>query len=152
MPGHDRTAGAKARHQRGFSRARAALLCPRRPDTGEAGSHQPSSNAIKYNRAGGTVIVDCVASTPGRIRIGVTDTGEGLTQDKLAQLFQPFNRLGQEAKVEEGTGIGLVVAKRLIELMGGVIGAESTVGKGSVFWIEVSLTAEPQPVASAAEP
>jgi PAS domain S-box-containing protein len=110
------------------------------------------SNAIKYNRAGGTVIVDCVASTPGRIRIGVTDTGEGLTQDKLAQLFQPFNRLGQEANVEEGTGIGLVVAKRLIELMGGVIGAESTVGKGSVFWIEVSLTAEPQPAAGATEP
>jgi PAS domain S-box-containing protein len=110
------------------------------------------SNAIKYNRAGGTVIVDCVASTPGRIRIGVTDTGEGLTQDKLAQLFQPFNRLGQEANVEEGTGIGLVVAKRLIELMGGDIGAESTVGNGSVFWIEMSLTAEPQPVASAAEP
>jgi PAS domain S-box-containing protein len=110
------------------------------------------SNAIKYNRAGGTVIVDCAASTPGRIRIGVTDTGEGLTQEELAQLFQPFNRLGQEANAEEGTGIGLVVAKRLIELMGGVIGAESTVGKGSVFWIEVSLTAEPQPAASATDP
>jgi CheY-like chemotaxis protein len=75
-----------------------------------------------------------------------------LTQDKLAQLFQPFNRLGQEAKVEEGTGIGLVVAKRLIELMGGDIGAESTVGSGSVFWIEMSLASEPEPVFSAAEP
>jgi PAS domain S-box-containing protein len=110
------------------------------------------SNAIKYNQVGGTVGVDCIARTPGRIRIGVTDSGEGLTQDELAQLFQPFNRLGQEAKVEEGTGIGLVVAKRLIELMGGVIGAESTVGKGSVFWIEVSLTAEPQPIVGATEP
>jgi len=107
------------------------------------------SNAIKYNKAGGTVVVDCIASTPGRIRICVTDTGEGLTPDKLTQLFQPFNRLGQEANVEEGTGIGLVVSKRLIELMGGVIGVESTVGKGSVFWIELNLTAEPQRAAGA---
>ena len=99
------------------------------------------SNAIKYNKVGGTVVVDCIASTPGRIRICVKDTGEGLTPDKLAQLFQPFNRLGQEANAEEGTGIGLVVCKRLVELMGGVIGVESTVGKGSVFWIELDLTA-----------
>jgi signal transduction histidine kinase/ActR/RegA family two-component response regulator len=101
------------------------------------------SNAIKYNNAGGTVVVDCIASTRGRIRICVADTGEGLTPDQLTQLFQPFNRLGQEANTEEGTGIGLVVAKRLIELMGGVIGAQSTIGKGSVFWIEMNLTAEP---------
>jgi signal transduction histidine kinase len=87
------------------------------------------SNAIKYNNVGGTVVVDCVASTPGRIRICVKDTGEGLTPDQMTQLFQPFNRLGQEANGEEGTGIGLVVCKRLIELMGGVIGAESTVGR-----------------------
>ena len=56
---------------------------------------------------------------------------------KLAQLFQPFNRLGQEAGGEEGTGIGLVVTKRLVELMGGAIGVDSTVGAGSVFWIEL---------------
>ncbi|MBK8738870.1 MAG: PAS domain S-box protein [Betaproteobacteria bacterium] len=110
------------------------------------------SNAIKYNKVGGTVVVDCIASGPGRIRICVKDTGEGLTPDKLSQLFQPFNRLGQEANNEEGTGIGLVVCKRLIELMGGAIGAESTVGKGSTFWIEMSLTAVPQPAAGAAEP
>ena len=109
------------------------------------------SNAIKYNKVGGTVVVDCIASTPGRIRICVKDTGEGLTPDKLTQLFQPFNRLGQEANVEEGTGIGLVVSKRLVELMGGVIGVESTVGEGSVFWIELNLTAERQPAAGAAE-
>jgi len=110
------------------------------------------SNAVKYNKVGGSVVVDYTASTPGRIRICVKDTGGGLTPDKLTQLFQPFNRLGQEASAEEGTGIGLVVCKRLIELMGGVIGVESTVGKGSVFWIEMNLTAEPQPAAGAAEP
>jgi CheY-like chemotaxis protein len=82
----------------------------------------------------------------------VRDTGEGLSPEKLAQLFQPFNRLGQEASAEEGTGIGLVVSKRLVELMGGEIGVESTVGVGSVFWIELNLAAEPQPVVGAAEP
>ena len=110
------------------------------------------SNAIKYNKVGGTVVVNCIANAPGRIRISVKDTGEGLTADKLIQLFQPFNRLGQEAYGEEGTGIGLVVCKRLIELMGGVIGVESTVGKGSVFWIDLNLTAKPQPAVGAAEP
>ena len=108
------------------------------------------ANAIKYNKVGGTVVVDCTASTSERIRISVKDTGEGLTPDKLTQLFEPFNRLGKEAGIEEGTGIGLVVAKRLVELMGGVIGVESTLGVGSVFWIDLNLTAEPQP--AAAEP
>ena len=96
------------------------------------------SNAIKYNRAKGTVVVDCTASSPERIRISVQDTGAGLPPEKLAQLFQPFNRLGQEGSAEEGTGIGLVVSKRLVELMGGVIGVESTVGVGSVFWFELN--------------
>ena len=105
------------------------------------------SNAIKYNRAEGTVEVKCSANTPERIRISVQDTGEGLSPAKLAQLFQPFNRLGQEASAEEGTGIGLVVSKRLVELMEGEIGAESTVGVGSVFWIELNSAAEPQLVA-----
>jgi signal transduction histidine kinase/ActR/RegA family two-component response regulator len=109
------------------------------------------SNAIKYNKVGGSVVVDHVTSAPGRIRIRVKDSGEGLSADKMTQLFQPFNRLGQEASGEEGTGIGLVTTKRLIELMGGSIGAESTVGTGSVFWIELNLTAEPQPSAGAAE-
>jgi signal transduction histidine kinase/CheY-like chemotaxis protein len=98
------------------------------------------SNAIKYNRQGGTVSVDCMMSLSGRVRISVTDTGEGLTTANLKQLFQPFNRLGQEAHAGEGTGIGLVVSKRLVELMGGVIGVESTIGVGSVFWIEFNLT------------
>jgi PAS domain S-box-containing protein len=110
------------------------------------------SNAIKYNKVGGTVVVEKITSTPGGIRICVKDSGEGLSADKLAQLFQPFNRLGQEANAVEGTGIGLVTTKRLVELMKGVIGVESTVGVGSVFWIELSLTAEPYPAAGAAEP
>ncbi len=101
------------------------------------------SNAIKYNRAGGSVEVTVSAITEGRLHINVRDTGEGLSKEKLAQLFQPFNRLGQEAGEEEGTGIGLVVSKRLIELMGGEIGAESTAGVGSVFWIELNLAPEP---------
>jgi signal transduction histidine kinase/ActR/RegA family two-component response regulator len=100
------------------------------------------SNAIKYNRAHGTVVVEYITSIPGRIRVCVKDSGEGMSADQLAQLFQPFNRLGQEAGAEEGTGIGLVMTKRLIEMMGGIIGAESTVGAGSVFWIELELTSE----------
>ncbi len=102
------------------------------------------SNAIKYNRRGGKVVVQCIEVSPGRIRICVEDTGQGLSLEKIAQLFQPFNRLGQEAHSEEGTGIGLVMTKRLVELMGGVIGVESTVGEGSIFWIETNLTDERQ--------
>jgi PAS domain S-box-containing protein len=109
------------------------------------------SNAIKYNKVDGTVVVECIACAAGRIRVCVSDTGEGLNPEKMGQLFQPFNRLGQEANVEEGTGIGLVVCKRLIEWMGGVIGVESTVGTGSVFWIEMNLTAAPEGAAHAAE-
>ncbi len=102
------------------------------------------ANAVKYNRAQGTVEIICAPSATGRVRISIRDTGEGLSPEKLAQLFQPFNRLGQEAQGEEGTGIGLVVAKQLTELMGGVIGVESTVGVGSVFWIDLMIAAEPQ--------
>jgi CheY-like chemotaxis protein/anti-sigma regulatory factor (Ser/Thr protein kinase) len=95
------------------------------------------TNAIKYNRSGGTVVVECALQSKERIRISVRDTGDGLSTDKLAQLFQPFNRLGQQSGGEEGTGIGLVMTKRLIEMMGGDIGVESTVGVGSVFWVEL---------------
>lgn len=109
------------------------------------------SNAIKYNRTGGSVEVICTTSLTKRTRIAVHDTGNGLPPEKLAQLFQPFNRLGQETGSAEGTGIGLVVSKRLVELMGGEIGAESTVGVGSVFWIELHATHAPQLLAAAAE-
>jgi CheY-like chemotaxis protein len=102
------------------------------------------SNAIKYNKVGGSVSVEYSLIPQEAIRICVRDTGLGLAPEQLTQLFQPFNRLGQKAKVEEGTGIGLVVCKRLVELMRGVIGVESTVGEGSTFWFEMNLTAEPQ--------
>jgi signal transduction histidine kinase/CheY-like chemotaxis protein len=108
-------------------------------------------NAIKYNRPGGTVVVDCTLGAPGSIRICVRDTGEGLSPEKLAQLFQPFNRLGKEAGIEEGTGIGLVVAKRLVETMGGIIGVDSIVGTGTVFWVELKLCDAPQLAHGAAD-
>ncbi len=108
------------------------------------------SNAIKYNRVGGSVDVHCSTRPDRRIRISVQDTGEGLSADKLAQLFQPFNRLGQEAGVQEGTGIGLVVSKRLVGLMGGEIGAESDVGVGSVFWIDLLAAADTDAAPAAA--
>lgn len=95
------------------------------------------SNAIKYNTTGGAVTVECVETPTGHIRINVKDTGAGMSPEMLVQLFQAFNRLGKEATAEEGTGIGLVVSKRLVELMQGKIGATSTVGSGSVFWIEL---------------
>jgi CheY-like chemotaxis protein len=66
-----------------------------------------------------------------------------MSGEQLAQLFQPFNRLGQESGGEEGTGIGLVVTKQLIELMGGIIGVESHVGIGSIFWVELALADTP---------
>ena len=102
------------------------------------------SNAIKYNRDQGKVEVTYALSTPGLIRISIIDTGVGLPPEKLARLFQPFNRLGQETGNVEGTGIGLVVAKQLVELMGGSVGVESTVEVGSEFWFEMKISAEPQ--------
>ncbi len=109
------------------------------------------SNAIKYNRPEGTVKVEYQPSASGSIRISVRDAGKGLTPEQLLQLFQPFNRLGKEAGAEQGTGIGLVVTKRLLEQMGGCIGVESTVGVGSVFWVELSLTSAPCLVVEEAE-
>ncbi|MGO4479341.1 ATP-binding protein [Massilia sp. 2TAF26] len=107
------------------------------------------SNAVKYNREGGTVSVECTAHAPDRLRLSVVDTGMGLRPEQVAALFQPFNRLGQENGTQEGTGIGLVFTKRLVELMKGEIGAASTPGVGSTFWIELSAAA---PLAQLAAP
>lgn len=101
-------------------------------------------NAIKYNRPNGRVTVDFVQTASRTLRISVRDTGAGLPPEQVAQLFQPFNRLGQDAGTEQGTGIGLVVTKRLVEVMGGSIGVESTVGDGSIFWVELELASAPQ--------
>ena len=102
------------------------------------------SNAIKYNRTGGTVTVSCSQQAGRRVRIGVRDSGEGLSSEDMAQLFQPFNRLGQETTAQEGTGIGLALSKRLVELMGGTIGVQSTVGVGSEFWVDLAQADLPE--------
>lgn len=109
------------------------------------------SNAIKYNKDKGIVIVACTDFDHDRIRISFTDTGDGLAPEKISQLFQPFNRLGQEARGIAGTGIGLVVTKQLAELMEGHLGVESAIGVGSVFWVELRSTSAPSLIVRKAE-
>ena len=100
------------------------------------------SNAIKYNRDGGRVTLGCKPTAGGMLRVSIADTGPGIPPQKQGQLFQPFRRLGAESTDIEGTGIGLTITKRLIELMDGRIGFETEVGRGSTFWIELPLAGE----------
>lgn len=111
------------------------------------------SNAIKYNRPQGQVRIHTSHPHPGRLRLHVADTGPGLPPDKLSDLFQPFNRLGLEYGHIEGSGIGLVITKSLVELMGGALGVDSCVGQGSTFWFELDSSAEQsQETLAASEP
>jgi len=96
------------------------------------------SNAVKYNCEQGDVTLSSKVINEQNLRIDITDTGDGLTDNEITKLFTSFERLNVITNVE-GTGIGLVISKHLIELMGGTIGVESTPGKGSTFWIEVKL-------------
>ena len=98
------------------------------------------SNAIKYNREGGDVKVRCEETVDRTLRIHVSDTGPGLTDEQLSRLFVPFDRLGAEETSIKGTGLGLVLSQRLIELMGGRLQADSELGAGSTFTIELGLT------------
>jgi len=97
------------------------------------------SNAVKYNRENGTMFIHFEEVPGDMLRISVTDTGEGIPDEKQQELFKPFSRLGAENSEIEGTGIGLVVCKDLIDLMNGAVGFESVVGKGSYFWFDLPL-------------
>jgi len=96
------------------------------------------SNAVKYNREGGTVVVSAVLGPPGQVAITVRDSGLGMTAAQMDALFQPYNRLGRENTAIEGTGIGLVISRRLAELMDGTLEASSTAGQGSAFTLRLA--------------
>jgi len=97
------------------------------------------SNAIKYNSRPGKIFIETTQPLNNVLRVTVQDTGKGIEKEKQNQLFKPFSRLGAEITDIEGTGIGLVITKTLIEEMNGSIGVESEVGKGSSFWIELPV-------------
>ena len=101
------------------------------------------SNAIKYNREGGNVIIEVQPKGTESLHIRITDTGQGIPAERMTELFQPFNRLDAEDSNTEGTGIGLTITRRIIEIMGGNINVESEVGVGSTFWIELPLESRP---------
>jgi signal transduction histidine kinase/CheY-like chemotaxis protein len=100
-------------------------------------------NGIKYNRQGGSVTVSCNESTPGRLRINITDTGPGIAPNQLPLLFTPFERLGAERTTVEGTGMGLALSRRLTEAMGGTLGVDSVLGEGTTFWVELPIVEGP---------
>ena len=95
------------------------------------------SNAVKYNKEGGTIRVACGDGPPGRVSLTVTDTGGGIGFEMMDRLFKPFDRLGAEHTAIEGTGLGLALSLRLVEAMGGTLSATSTVGQGTAFTVEL---------------
>jgi signal transduction histidine kinase len=96
------------------------------------------SNAVKYNHENGKIVLDYHQEPQGMLHISVTDTGSGISEESMVDLFKPFNRLEMDTTIE-GTGIGLTITKQIIERMGGHIGVDSEVGTGSTFWIELPL-------------
>ena len=100
------------------------------------------TNAIKYNKEGGSITIRCHDENEHHIRFNVIDTGFGITKENIGKLFVPFERLGVENKGIDGTGIGLVICKQLVEFMGGTIGVESTEGEGSNFWFTLPYDLE----------
>ena len=101
------------------------------------------TNAVKYTAVGGRVAISLERSPSVKTRLIVTDTGAGIATEKLARLFTPFDRLGVEQSGVEGTGLGLALCQRLMHAMGGDIGVQSALGKGSAFWIELPAVESP---------
>ena len=106
------------------------------------------SNAVKYNREGGRMRLACRAVSDGSVEVEVSDTGLGMSEAQLSDLFQPFNRLGRERSGQEGTGIGLVISKRLAELMGGTLRARSVENEGSTFVLTLPRALDPDTLPS----
>ena len=97
------------------------------------------TNAVKYNREGGNVSVKSEPAGDGWLRVGICDTGSGISAEKRKELFQPFNRLGAEFSGIEGSGIGLVITRQLVDLMQGKLEIDSVVDEGSTFWVSLEL-------------
>jgi len=102
------------------------------------------SNAIKYNRSNGSVTIECTPKPRSMVRLSVRDTGPGISPDLISRLFTPFDRLDAETSGIEGTGLGLALSKGLMEAIGGTIGVDSEVGRGSTFWIELPNVKSPK--------
>ncbi|MDF2744809.1 MAG: sensor protein, partial [Actinomycetia bacterium] len=102
-----------------------------------------ASNAVKYNRHGGTIRIACRRAPGDRVGVDVADTGPGIPSDKMERLFMPFDRLGAEQSEVQGTGMGLALSQGLMEAMGGTLTAHSAEGEGTTFTLELAVADEP---------